>query len=1070
MSFSGLITLVSLLCLLVPVADSATQDTHPDSAEKANKTDVGLWSAQDSPGTVLGLTWYDEMNRGSQGRRIAVGTGTRQLLHNTWTLRQDPEGPTRGVAYRAYDFAAASFTPEMLVYSLSFVTGYAALDLTPDNRAIILSHVLSVTAPNGLAQPILAWDQSEGDGTFGEPVFIPETHLREGGASWPRWGFPNLAVSNGPTDTVIHVVTHDALSDDEAARSLIYVRRIGSEWDTTAYWEYPPLVVDSTPNYSQQVIANDDGRVVILWVGNVPCPEDADTVSGQDCAELTAFDCDLYYRESFDYGATWQPTVNLSRHTRGGLEDFRAVHEVVAMFDHNDVLHIVWPATVWPQERRAMDTLGITAGAIFHWSEATGEISMVHDAIWNQTICSQGYTGLNVRDLSISECRSNFYVTFTQFNDAPAGVLDDCAAEYTQSFPVGSANGDIYVSISADGGLTWDMARNLTQTRTPGCDSTDGPGGSCASEVYPTIIGNGTDIGAGDGSVPAEIVIPPGGNDPGWYLDMQYLLDFAAGRSDSWEGVYSLSEVRWFRLACSDPVFTPQLTVYPDSVSVPVSIGHCDELTVPVILTNTGNAVATYNVAVQEDTGPAGWLQTISFDGSVSTAPEFVDTAYIIINAGGIVCSPGTMTRLTGRVRLDSNTPDSPHTIEIDVIVADTLYETDFDTVSTACLSLAAGNNGSFGQEGAGRVNLDYIGAGDCDMSANIYLYDGSPIIVTAGAVDTTIGWSIYGTDYFDPHGLVQLDSGQTSYDGAHEIYSCRFLDPTLTVLLEQTWYLPQDSDSCRTVIQKTTATPYEGATPGAITLGLALDWDIPSDSGSQNGSGYFVESGAVYQQGAENDGAGCQDNDARFGCAAPLAVFLKTDTYAALYDDADIRFRGASTRSNHEYVDSNVSGFDPHDLITTIMDTGYTIYFSSHPDSQFVDLHTIVTPVQDYPLASGETLVVYTALTTVPNGTLDTLTGQLAAARAWYCDHLAPAAFGCSCCKNRGDVNGESGSTGAVNVSDLTYLIDFLFRGGPEAPCTEEADVAGNDGVNVTDLTYLVDFLFRGGPPPPDC
>jgi hypothetical protein len=73
------------------------------------------------------------------------------------------------------------------------------------------------------------------------------------------------------------------------------------------------------------------------------------------------------------------------------------------------------------------------------------------------------------------------------------------------------------------------------------------------------------------------------------------------------------------------------------------------------------------------------------------------------------------------------------------------------------------------------------------------------------------------------------------------------------------------------------------------------------------------------------------------------------------------------------------------------------------------------------------------------------------------------------TCCIGiRGDVNGSGGT---ANVADLTYLVDFLFRGGPPPPCTAEGDVNGSGGMgNVADLTYLVDFLFRGGPPSPSC
>jgi hypothetical protein len=62
------------------------------------------------------------------------------------------------------------------------------------------------------------------------------------------------------------------------------------------------------------------------------------------------------------------------------------------------------------------------------------------------------------------------------------------------------------------------------------------------------------------------------------------------------------------------------------------------------------------------------------------------------------------------------------------------------------------------------------------------------------------------------------------------------------------------------------------------------------------------------------------------------------------------------------------------------------------------------------------------------------------------------------------GNING---SGQYPDVSDLTYFIDYFFRGGPPPVVMEAANVDGNNGVNVADLTYLVDYLFRGGPSP---
>ena len=81
-------------------------------------------------------------------------------------------------------------------------------------------------------------------------------------------------------------------------------------------------------------------------------------------------------------------------------------------------------------------------------------------------------------------------------------------------------------------------------------------------------------------------------------------------------------------------------------------------------------------------------------------------------------------------------------------------------------------------------------------------------------------------------------------------------------------------------------------------------------------------------------------------------------------------------------------------------------------------------------------------------------------------CDDTDPTKPPCGCCLLRGDVD----RSGAINVSDLTYLVAYLFSGGAPPPCADEGDVDGSGAINVSDLTYLVAYLFSGGPPPPPC
>ncbi len=73
-------------------------------------------------------------------------------------------------------------------------------------------------------------------------------------------------------------------------------------------------------------------------------------------------------------------------------------------------------------------------------------------------------------------------------------------------------------------------------------------------------------------------------------------------------------------------------------------------------------------------------------------------------------------------------------------------------------------------------------------------------------------------------------------------------------------------------------------------------------------------------------------------------------------------------------------------------------------------------------------------------------------------------------CCTGiRGNVDGAGGEPG-IDISDLIYLVDYSFNGGPAPDCLEEADVDGSGGIDIADAIYLVDYSFNGGPDPVSC
>ena len=63
----------------------------------------------------------------------------------------------------------------------------------------------------------------------------------------------------------------------------------------------------------------------------------------------------------------------------------------------------------------------------------------------------------------------------------------------------------------------------------------------------------------------------------------------------------------------------------------------------------------------------------------------------------------------------------------------------------------------------------------------------------------------------------------------------------------------------------------------------------------------------------------------------------------------------------------------------------------------------------------------------------------------------------------NSGDVNSDC----TVNVGDVVYLINYLFKGDQSPDPLRAGDVNCDCLVNISDVVYLINYLFRSGPPP---
>ncbi|UCD94271.1 MAG: hypothetical protein JSU69_10985 [Candidatus Zixiibacteriota bacterium] len=65
------------------------------------------------------------------------------------------------------------------------------------------------------------------------------------------------------------------------------------------------------------------------------------------------------------------------------------------------------------------------------------------------------------------------------------------------------------------------------------------------------------------------------------------------------------------------------------------------------------------------------------------------------------------------------------------------------------------------------------------------------------------------------------------------------------------------------------------------------------------------------------------------------------------------------------------------------------------------------------------------------------------------------------------GFVCGDADGSKMINLLDVTYLINYLYKNGPAPDPEEAADADGSGTLNLLDATHLINYLYKNGPDP---
>jgi hypothetical protein len=61
----------------------------------------------------------------------------------------------------------------------------------------------------------------------------------------------------------------------------------------------------------------------------------------------------------------------------------------------------------------------------------------------------------------------------------------------------------------------------------------------------------------------------------------------------------------------------------------------------------------------------------------------------------------------------------------------------------------------------------------------------------------------------------------------------------------------------------------------------------------------------------------------------------------------------------------------------------------------------------------------------------------------------------------------GDATGDGVIDVADVVFLLNYLYKGGAEPSPYGRGEVTGDGLIDVADAIYLLNYLYKGGPPP---
>ena len=414
---------------------------------------------------VIGTTWYESQSYGAAGRRI-VRTEDG-YTHFAWTNGLNYGSTSCHIYYNYVNPDSTQGWPGTGYPLVSESSAYPTLDVASSDEmfaAFNYDSPMSGIYRTAVYFPHLPspwWYPSEPPLVDGNAVLIPKIQLDR-----------DEIVHLIGTESSIGGVPGDPFRD-------YYITGIYNPVNYTINWDPSWTPLDWTMTCASDIATSPvSDRIAFAWT----YPKE---IGFPYYGGASQWDNDIYvlidedginpnFEDAFNLTDFLYPAYNAFPDTlHANADTLRAYTDISLFFDQNDFLHVVFTTQSY---FAIQGTRYWHASIVWHWSERTEEFTMVHNAFddwwWNYIDCGAWNVKAQRAQMGQDPSTGYLYCTYQVY---------DCD---TMAISAGGwPSGEVYVSVSTDGGTNWAMGTNVTETVT----SNNAAPGQCLSEISPAM-------------------------------------------------------------------------------------------------------------------------------------------------------------------------------------------------------------------------------------------------------------------------------------------------------------------------------------------------------------------------------------------------------------------------------------------------------------------------------------------------------------------------------------------------------------------------------------------------------